>query len=62
MDEKKKPFKTVNTEYFEELDSKFPGRVGQPGTAGRRIKVVTTTEEWVGSARDPITSTSFVYL
>ena len=64
MDEKEimKPFKTVNTEYFEELDSKFPGRVGQPGTAGRRIKVVTTTEEWVGSARDPITSTSFVYL
>ena len=56
------PFKTVKAEYYEELDSKFPGRVGQPGTAGRRIKVVTTTEEWVGSARDPITSTSFVYL
>ena len=56
------PFKTVKTEYYEELDSKFPGRVGQPGTAGRRIRVVTTTEEWVGSTKDPVTSTTFAYL
>ena len=62
MDEKKKPFKTVNTEYFEELDSKFPGRNGQPGTAGRRIRVVTTTVERVGSIKDPVTSTTFAYL
>jgi|LWDU01.1.fsa_nt_gi hypothetical protein len=48
------PFKTVKTEYYEELDSKSP--------RGRRIKVVTTTEEWMGSAKDPVTHTNFVYL
>jgi hypothetical protein len=69
MKMKAKPFKTVIMEYYEELDGKFPGRVHQhaewllrPGTAGRRIKVVTTTEEWVGSSKDPVKSTSFEYL
>tara|TARA_Y100000310_G_scaffold339569_1_gene432623 strand:- start:1250 stop:1402 length:153 start_codon:yes stop_codon:yes gene_type:complete len=47
----KKPFKTVKTEYYKE-----------DGIAGRVIKVVTTTKEWVGSAKDPVISTSFVYL
>ena len=55
----KKPFKTVKTEYYEELDSEFPMI---SGTVDRRIKVVTTTEEWVGSTKDPVTSTTFAYL
>jgi|TARA_R110000744_G_scaffold71218_1_gene143436 hypothetical protein len=45
-----KPFKTVKTEYYEEVKME------------RRIKVVTTTEEWTGSSKDPVTSKSFVYL
>jgi hypothetical protein len=45
-----KPFKTVTTEYFEELD-----------TEERRIKVVTTTKQWIGSDKDPIVSTTFEY-
>ena len=49
----KKPFKTVKTEYYEEVGKVVPSRV---------IKGVTTTEEWVGSAKDPAVSTSFVYL
>ena len=49
----KKPFKTVKTEYYEEVGKVVPSRV---------IKVVTTTEEWVGSAKDPVTSTTFAYL
>jgi len=54
MDKKdmKKPFKTVKIEYYEEFT----------GLSGRVIKVVTTTEELVGSAKDPMISTSFVYL
>ena len=46
-----KPFKTVTTEYFEELDIEE-----------RRIKVVTTTKQWVGSDKDPIVYTTFEYL
>jgi hypothetical protein len=46
-----KPFKTVTTEYFEELD-----------TEERRIKVVTTTKQSIGSDKDPIVSTTFEYL
>jgi len=46
-----KPFKTVTTEYFEELN-----------TVDRRIKVVTTTKQWIGSDKDPIVSTTFEYL
>ena len=57
MDKKdvKKPFKTVKTEYYEEVKMESPDK-------SRVIKVVTTTEEWVGSAKDPAVSTSFVYL
>ena len=54
-----KPFKTVTTEYFEELDAENPVT---SVTIDRRIKVVTTTENWCGSDKDPVTSTSFVYL
>jgi len=64
-----KPFKTVIMEYYEELDGNFPGRVEphaewllRPGMMGTRIKVVTTTEHWVGSSKDPVKSTSFEYL
>ena len=39
-----KPYKIVTTKYYEELDGKFPERVGQSGTAGRRIRQETTTE------------------
>jgi hypothetical protein len=49
----KKPFKTVKIEYYEEVEMEPPDRV---------IKVVTTTKEWVGSAKDPVISTSFEYL
>ena len=54
-----KPFKTVTTEYFEELDTENPVI---SGTVDRRIKVVTTTKQWVGSDKDPITSSTFHYL
>ena len=54
-----KPFKTVTTEYFEELDTENPVI---SGTVDRRIKVVTTTKQRVGSDKDPIVSTTFEYL
>ena len=54
-----KPFKTVTTEYFEELDTENPVI---SGTVDRRIKVVTTTNQWVGSDKDPVTSVTFEYL
>jgi hypothetical protein len=57
--EMKKPFKTVTTEYFEELDTENPVI---SGTVDRRIKVVTTTNQWVGSDKDPVTSVTFEYL
>ena len=59
MDKKEimKPFKTVKTEYYEEVDMTV-----YPLRDSRRIKVVTTTENWCGSDKDPVTSTSFVYL
>ena len=51
------PFKIVKTEYYEEVDMTV-----YPLRDSRRIKVVTTTENWCGSDKDPVTSTSFVYL
>jgi hypothetical protein len=57
--EMKKPFKTVTTEYFEELDTENPVI---SGTVDRRIKVVTTTNQWVGSDKDPVISVTFEYL
>ena len=53
MDENK-PFKTVKIEYYEEREATM--------AMERRIKVVTTTEQWVGSAKDPVISVNFVYL
>ena len=66
-----KPFKIVTTKYYEELDDKFPERVGQSGTAGRRIRRETTTEmrfsEWNSygrgySRKDLVKSTCVEYL
>ena len=51
-----KPFKTVSTEYFSEMHETSVGMME------RRIKVVTTTKQWVGSDKDPITSSTFHYL
>ena len=46
-----------------------PRRIGHdhdPGRwkrdPGRRIKVVTSTEEWTGSSKDPVVETRFEYL
>ena len=46
------PFMTVKVDYYENNNS----------DGERRIRVVTTTERWTGSAKDPITSTTFQYL
>jgi hypothetical protein len=54
--EMKKPFKTVTTEYFEELQETPVGMME------RRVRVVTTTNQWVGSDKDPVTSVTFEYL
>ena len=58
MDEKEmmKPFKTVKIEYYEEREATMVGMME------RRIKVVTTTEQWTGSSKDPVISVNFVYL
>ena len=52
----KKPFKTVTTEYFSEVQETAVGMMG------RRVRVVTTTKQWVGSDKDPIVYTTFEYL
>ena len=54
-----KPFKTVTTEYFEELDAENPVT---SVTIDRRLKVETTTKQWVGSDKDPVISVTFEYL
>jgi hypothetical protein len=54
--EMKKPFKTVTTEYFSEVQETPVGMME------RRIRVVTTTKQWVGSEKDPVTSVTFEYL
>jgi len=58
MDEKEmmKPFKTVKIEYYEEREATMVGMME------RRIKVVTTIEQWTGSSKDPVISVNFVYL
>ena len=58
-----KPFKIVTTEYYRA--SVFESRNGssKPLTEkDSRIRVVTTKEKWIGSEKDPITSTTFEYL
>ena len=54
--EMKKPFKTVIIEYFEEIDYEAD-LIGE-----RRIRVVTTTEEYCGSVKDPTVSRTYSYL
>ena len=51
-----KPFKTVTIEYFSELQETSVGMME------RRVRVVTTTKQWVGSDKDPVTSVTFEYL
>ena len=51
-----KPFKTVTTEYFSEVQETAVGIME------RRVRVVTTTKQWVGSDKDPIVYTTFEYL
>ena len=62
---KKKPFKTVTVEYFEEFE-KDTSRVAQmwQGPGVRRIRIVTTTSSYnMGSAKgDPVVSTTYEYL
>ena len=77
QERKMKPFKTVKTEYYEEFDENFnsgrgaldplwAGHDHEPGRwkrgSGRCIRVVTTTEQWTGSSKDPVIATSFEYL
>ena len=50
------PFKTVKIEYYEEREATMVGIME------RRIRVVTTTEQWIGSSKDPVVVTSFEYL
>ena len=57
--EMKKPFKTVITEYFEEIDY---DTTGADRRKSRRIRVVTTTEEYCGSVKDPTVSRVYTYL
>ena len=54
--EMKKPFKTVTTEYFSEVQETAVGMME------RRVRVVTTTKQLVGSDKDPIVYTTFEYL
>ena len=55
-----KPFKTVTIEYFEELDIEERQLIRD--AVDRRIRVVTTTKQWLGLDKDPIVCTTFEYL
>jgi hypothetical protein len=57
----KTPFKTVTTEYFEEYPNSTENEVIVSSTT-RRIRVMTTTQYWIGSDKDPIISTISEYL
>jgi hypothetical protein len=63
-----KPFKTVTIEYFEELDTEERQLIRDAADlahrflVNRRIKVVTTTKQWLGLDKDPIVCTTFEYL
>ena len=62
---KRKPFKTVTVEYFEEFD-KDDSKVAPKwqGPRVRRIRIATTTCSYnLGSAKgDPVVSTTYEYL
>jgi hypothetical protein len=62
-----KPFKTVTTEYYRQSDDpssklNFDDSLKPLTEQDSRIRVVTTSKQWVGSNKDPVTSTSFEYL
>jgi hypothetical protein len=57
----KTPFKTVTTEYFEDYPNTTENGVIVTSTM-RRIRVVTTTRNWVGSEKDPIVAIISEYL
>ena len=57
----KKPFKTITTEYFEDYPNTTENGVIVTSTM-RRIRVVTTTRNWVGSEKDPIVAIISEYL
>ena len=57
----KTPFKTVTTEYFEDYPNTTENGVIVSSTT-RRIRVMTTTQHWIGSDKDPIISTISQYL
>ena len=58
-----KPFKIVTTEYYRASVYESRNGSSKPLTEqDSRIKVVTTTKQWVGSDKDPITSSTFHYL
>lgn len=57
----KTPFKIVTTEYFEDYPNSSENEVIVSSTT-RRIRVVTTTQHWIGSDKDPIISTISEYL
>ena len=57
----KTPFKTVKTEYFEDYPNTTENGVIVTSTM-RRIRVVTTTRNWVGSEKDPIVAIISEYL
>lgn len=57
----KTPFKIVTTEYFEDYPNSSENEVIVSSTT-RRIRVVTTTQHWIGSDKDPIISTIYEYL
>ena len=57
----KTPFKTVATEYYEDYPNTTENGVIVTSTM-RRIRVVTTTRNWVGSEKDPIVAIISEYL
>jgi hypothetical protein len=57
----KTPFKTVMTEYFEDYPNTTENEVIVSSTT-RRIRVMTTTQYWIGSDKAPIISTISEYL
>ena len=57
----KTPFKTVTTEYFEDYPNSTENEVIVSSTT-RRIRVMTTTQYWIGSDKTPIISTISEYL
>ena len=47
-----KLFMKVKVDYYESINS----------DGERRIRVVTTTQKWIGCKKDPVASTTFEYL